>query len=70
MDPFTGETGLMEETKRVIDKYLMFGSPKRQETVYKEPINIKKLIKNINPQSFAPKDQISLEPPPASKELK
>ena len=48
---------LAEEMKRLVEKYWKTRSPKKQENTYKEPINIKNLMRNINAQSLAPRDQ-------------
>jgi hypothetical protein len=48
--------------KRLVEKFWMTRSPKKQEGTYREPIDIKRMIKTA--QSFTPKDQHLFDLPP------
>jgi hypothetical protein len=52
--------------KRLVEKFWMTRSPKKQEGTYREPIDIKRMMKNA--QSLTPKDHFLLDLPPPNNE--
>lgn len=51
----------VEDMKRLAEQYWKQKSPKKQEDIYKEPINIKRMMKNA--QSLTPKDLHTIDMP-------
>jgi hypothetical protein len=57
----TDKVDPIEDMKRLTEQFWKQRSPKKQEDTYKEPINIKRMIKHA--QSLTPKDQHTIDMP-------